>query len=225
MRSLLAHSDQSTARDISRGLRRSGFAVDVTNDAAQADRHARRVQYDLIVLDVELPPEGAQPLVLRWRGVGVGSPVLVIGAGGPSERAHALDRGADDVLANGAELAELLARARALVRRKHQVLCPVIRTHDLEIDTTSRTVRRAGKMVSLTPTEYALLLALASRRGCVIPHEELRSQLYSEREKPTSNLIHVYSRRLRQKIDGGSHLPLILTRWGEGYLLRGDVAS
>jgi two-component system, OmpR family, response regulator len=224
VRSLLAHSDHSIARDITRGLRRSGFAVDVTNDATQADRHARRVQYDLIVLDVGLPPEGAQPLVVRWRGAGVGSPVLVVGAGGPRERAHALDRGADDVLAKGAELAELLARARALVRRKHQVLCPVIRAHDLEIDTTSRTVRRSGKLIPLTPTEYALLLALASRRGCVIPHDEIRSQVYSERAKPTSNLIHVYCRRLRQKIDARSELPLILTRWGEGYLLRGDGA-
>src|SRR5262249_51266255 len=162
----------------------------------QTDRQARRVQYDLIVLDVGLPPEGAQPLVIRWRGAGVGSPVLMIGAGGARERAYALGRGADDVLANGAEVAELTGRARARVRRKHQILCPVIKAHDLEIDTTSRTVRRSGRLIALTPTEYALLLALASRRGCVIPHEELRSQLYSERDQPTSNLIHVYSRRL-----------------------------
>jgi DNA-binding response OmpR family regulator len=98
----------------------------------------------------------------------------------------------------------------------------IIRIHDLEIDTTASIVRRAGKTIQLTPREYSLLAYLASRHGRVATRTLIWEHLYDEQDESTSNVVDVYIRHLRNKIDKGFDPPLILTRWGEGYLLRGE---
>ena len=123
------------------------------------------------------------------------------------------------------ELEELLARLRALIRRGHQVKSPLLRVHDLEIDTAGRTVKRGGKSIHLTPREYALLEFLAFHRGKVATRTMIWEHLYDEQDENTSNVVDVYIRYLRNKIDKGFDPPLILTRWGEGYMLRGDDAT
>jgi len=115
-----------------------------------------------------------------------------------------------------------LARLRALIRRGHEVKDPVLRVHDLEIDTATRTVKRGGQAIHLTPREYALLQFLAFHRGRVVSRTMIWEHLYDEHDESTSNVVDVYIRYLRNKIDKGFESPLILTRWGEGYLLRGD---
>src|SRR5207249_8618334 len=115
------------------------------------------------------------------------------------------------------QLEELLARLRALVRRGHQVKDPVLRCHDLEINTADRSVRRAGRPIYLTPREYALLQYLAFHRGRVVSRTMIWEHLYNEEDESTSNVVDVYVRYLRAKIDKGFDPPLLLTRRGEGY--------
>jgi DNA-binding response OmpR family regulator len=204
-------------------LEEDGFAVDVALDGEEGDFKARSAEYDVIVLDVMLPKEDGLSLLRRWRPAGIQSPVLMLTARGDIEdKVRGLDLGADDYLTKPFQLEELLARLRALVRRGHQVKDPVLRIYDLEIDTTSHTVKRAGKVIHLTPREYALLQFLAFHRGKVVSRSMIWEHLYDENDENTSNVVDVYIRYLRNKVDKNFNPPLILTRWGEGYLLRGD---
>jgi DNA-binding response OmpR family regulator len=204
-------------------LEEEGFAVDVAYDGEEGAYKAQTADYDVIVLDLMLPKEDGLSLLQRWRRAGLQSHVLVLTARGAIEdKVRGLDLGADDYLTKPFELTELLARMRALVRRGHQVKDPVLRVHDLEIDTASRTVKRAGKAIHLTPREYALLEFLAFHRGKVVTRSMIWEHLYDEHDENTSNVVDVYIRYLRNKIDKEFDSPLILTRWGEGYMLRGE---
>jgi DNA-binding response OmpR family regulator len=165
-------------------------------------------------------------LLQRWRRKGMQTHVLVLTARGSLEdKVRGLDIGADDYLAKPFELGELLARLRALVRRGHQVKDPILRVHDLEIDTAARTVKRAGQPIHLTPREFALLEFLAFHRGKVVSRSMIWEHLYDEHDENTSNVVDVYIRYLRNKIDKTFEPALIMTRWGEGYQLRGDEES
>ncbi|MGH7173005.1 MAG: winged helix-turn-helix domain-containing protein, partial [Gemmataceae bacterium] len=145
--------------------------------------------------------------------------------GGMEDKVRGLDLGADDYMTKPFELEELLARVRALIRRGHQVKSPLLRIHDLEIDTASRSVKRGGKSIHLTPREYALLEFLAFHRGKVTTRSMIWEHLYDDQDENTSNVVDVYIRYLRNKIDKGFEPPLILTRWGEGYMMRGEESS
>jgi DNA-binding response OmpR family regulator len=223
VRVLLIEDHKPLVRALRQGLEEEGFAVDVAFDGEEGDFKARSAEYDVIVLDVMLPKEDGLSLLQRWRPAGVKSPVLVLTArGGIEDKVRGLDLGADDYLTKPFQLEELLARLRALVRRGHEVKDPVLRLFDLEIDTTSHTVKRAGRVIHLTPREYALLQFLAFHRGKVVTRSMIWEHLYDENDENTSNVVDVYIRYLRNKIDRNFDPPLILTRWGEGYLMRGD---
>ncbi len=197
--------------------------MDVAVDGEEADFKARTAEYDAIILDIMLPKKDGLTLLKEWRQAGLKSHVIMLTARGTLEdKVRGLDTGADDYLTKPFELEELLARLRALLRRGHEVKDPVIRALDLEIDTATRTVKRAGQPIHLTPREYALLQFLAFHRGRVVSRTMIWEHLYDEHDENTSNVVDVYIRYLRNKIDKGFDPPLILTRWGEGYLLRGD---
>ena len=143
---------------------------------------------------------------------------------GLEDKVVGLDHGADDYMTKPFELDELYARLRALIRRGHQIKDPVLRIGDLTIDTSARVVKRAGQMIHLTPREYSLLEFLAFNRGKVVTRTMIWEHIYDEYDENTSNVVDVYIRYLRNKIDKGFDPPLILTRWGEGYMLRADDA-
>jgi DNA-binding response OmpR family regulator len=226
VRVLLVEDHKPLSRSLKRGLEEEGFAVDLAEDGEEADYKARTATYDIIVLDLMLPKKDGLTLLKEWRKSGLSTHVLVLTAKDTlDDKVAGLDIGADDYLTKPFQLAELMARLRALIRRRHQIKDPIIRVHDLEIDTAARAVKRAGQMIHLTPREFALLQFLAFHRGKVVTRTMIWEHLYDEYDENTSNVVDVYIRYLRTKIDKGFEVPLILTRWGEGYMLRGEDAG
>lgn len=223
MRVLLIEDYKQMVRALKKGLEEEGFAVDVAYDGEEGGYKAETANYDVIILDLMLPKEDGLTLLQRWRANGLKSHVLVLTARSSMEdKVHGLDLGADDYMTKPFQLEELLARLRALIRRGHNIKDPVLKIHDLEIDTTSRTVKRSGRPIHLTPREYGLLEFLAYHRGKVVTRSMIWEHLYDEHDENTSNVVDVYIRYLRNKIDKDFQPPLIVTRWGEGYMLRGE---
>jgi DNA-binding response OmpR family regulator len=220
---LIIEDHKPQIRALKQGLEEEGFAVDVALDAEEGDFKARTASYDVIVLDMMLPGKDGLSLLKEWRRSGLTAHVLMLTArGGIEDKVKGLDSGADDYLTKPFSWEELMARLRALIRRGHQVKDPVIRIYDLEIDTASHVVKRGGQLIELTPREYSLLEFLAFHRGKVVTRTMIWEHLYDDTDENTSNVVDVYIRYLRKKIDHGFDPPLILTRWGEGYMLRGE---
>jgi DNA-binding response OmpR family regulator len=223
VRILLVEDHKPLLRALKRGLEEEGFAVDVAEDGEEADFKTRGATYDVVVLDLMLPKIDGLTLLKAWRKDNITTHILILTAKDSTEdKVKGLDLGADDYLTKPFQLEELMARLRALVRRRHQVKDPVMRIHDLEIDTSARTVKRGGQTIHLTPREFALLQFLAFHRGKVVTRTMIWEHLYDEYDENTSNVVDVYIRYLRTKIDNAFDNKLILTRWGEGYMLRGE---
>jgi DNA-binding response OmpR family regulator len=221
MRVLLIEDHEPLVRALKAGLEGQGFAVDAVRDRAEGNSRAWTRDYDIIVLDLLSP--GEEGLLQGWRRGGLSTHVLALSSSGSTaDRVRGLDLGADDLVARPFEMAELLARVRALARRSRPGHAPLLRTHDLEIDTGSRIVKRGGRTIHLTSREYALLALLACHRGKVVNRARIWEHLYSDQDETTSNVIDVYIRHLRLKIDQDFDPPLIVTRWGQGYMLRDD---
>jgi DNA-binding response OmpR family regulator len=219
---LLVEDNKPLLKALRQGLEEDGFAVDVAIDGEEADYKATSTNYDAIILDLMLPKKDGLTLVKAWREAGILTHILILTARGSLEdKVKGLDLGADDYLTKPFELEELLARLRALIRRRHQAKDPILRVHDMFIDTSARSVKRAGVAIHLTPREYSLLEFLAFHQGKVVTRTMIWEHLYDEHDESTSNVVDVYIRYLRNKIDKGFDPPLILTRWGEGYMLRG----
>jgi two-component system copper resistance phosphate regulon response regulator CusR len=176
--------------------------------------------YDLFVLDVNLPFKDGFEVCAELRNKGNSKPVLMLTArDAVDDRISGLDTGADDYLVKPFEFRELLARLRALSRRPNEIRTPRIMVADLEIDTLSQTVRRNGANIELTAKEYALLEFFTLNKGRVIGREEISEHVWNDNFDPFSNLIEVYVKRLRDKIDDGRPTNLIRTRRGAGYIL------
>jgi DNA-binding response OmpR family regulator len=220
---LLVEDHKLLARSLKQALEEDGFAVDLAVSGDEADAKARGAIYDVVILDLMLPKIDGLTLLKGWRKDGLTFHVLILTAMGTLEdKVLGLNLGADDYLPKPFELTEFLARVRALVRRGHQAKDPILRIHDLEIDTGARSVRRAGKDIYLTPREFSLLRFLCYHRGKVVTRSMVWEHLYDENDDNTSNVVDVYVRYLRNKIDKNFTPPLILTRWGEGYMIKGD---
>jgi DNA-binding response OmpR family regulator len=220
MRLLVVEDYPPLARSLSRGLGEAGYGVDLAADGEAGLSSAQAAPYDVIVLDLMLPKLDGYALLERLRLSGNPTPVLILTARQDlGDRVKGLDLGADDYLVKPFALAELLARIRALIRRRHGGHRSLISVGDLEIDTASRTVRRAGRPIELSAREYALLEYLALRQGETVTRSEIWEHIYDFASEPSSNVVDVYIGYLRRKIDRESPMKLIRTRRGLGYVL------
>ena len=223
MRLLLIEDEEDAARMIAKGLRQESHAVDIAEDGESGLHKALSHPYDLIILDIRLPMKDGFTVCRELRQAGLQIPVLMLTASGAYEdRVSGLDLGADDYLVKPFDVNELFARVRALLRRRPLLQEPVIRVDTLEMNTRSRTVRRAGKFIRLTAKEYALLECLARDADTLLGRERISEQVWNESYDPFSNLIEEYIKRLRKKIDFEGQKPLIHARRGEGYILTGN---
>jgi len=223
MRVLIIEDERRLAENIAGSLRESaGYAVDVAFDGEEGLYMAESNPYDLILLDLMLPKLDGLGVLQRIRASGSPVPVLVLTARDEKESVVALlNAGADDYVAKPFDLGELLARAKALIRRGKGQSAAVLKVGDLEISTADLTVRRKGKIVPLTAMEYRVLEYLAHRPGAVVPKTELLEHLYDFNWERFSNVIEVYISGLRRKLEDTGDTKLIHTLRGQGYMLRG----
>jgi two-component system copper resistance phosphate regulon response regulator CusR len=211
------------ARFVARGAREQGYAVDIAGDGEEALYKASLTEYDLIILDVMIPLKSGFEVCKEMRAQGIKQPVLMLTArDGVDDRVQGLDSGADDYLCKPFEFEELLARIRALLRRAKEVRPEKLKIADLTIDTASHIVTRAGRNIALTAKEYSLLEFFVLRAGRLVGRADIADHVWDENFDPFSNVIDVYVRRLRKKIDEGFSKPLIHTRRGEGYFFSAD---
>ncbi len=222
MRVLIVEDEHRLADNVARSLREgAGYAVDIATDGEDGLFMAQSNPYDLVILDLMLPKLDGRSLLQRLRA-GSGVPVLVLTARDEKESIVALlNTGADDYVAKPFDLGELLARAKALVRRGKGQSLPVLKIGDLEINTADLSVRRNGKPVDLSAMEYRVLEYLAHRPGAVVSKTELLEHLYDFNWERFSNVIEVYISGLRRKLDDTGEVRLIHTLRGQGYMLRG----
>jgi two-component system copper resistance phosphate regulon response regulator CusR len=221
MRFLLVEDDAGLSKALVRGLREHAYVVDIAADGEAALYLASISPYDAIILDINLPKLDGLTLCRTLRRQGSAVRILMLTARARMEdRVHGLDSGADDYLPKPFEFEELLARLRALLRRRgEQVEAPRYALHDLEIDFPAQRVMRGGVPIELTTKEFTLLAYLARNAGKIVGRMELTEHVWDENHDPSSNAIEVYINRLRKKIDANGSVPLIHTRRGAGYYL------
>jgi DNA-binding response OmpR family regulator len=220
MRILLVEDFPPLARSLAQGLREAGYAVDMAADGEEALVHAKATPYDGILLDLMIPKVDGLTVLRRLRAGGSSAGVVVLTARDQvADRVAGLDLGADDYLPKPFSFEELLARLRAVIRRRYHAPSNVVRVEDLEVDAAARAVRRAGRSILLSAREYGLLEYLALRRGQVVTRAEIHDHVYDFAAEPGSNVVDVYVGYLRKKIDEGHPVKLIQTHRGLGYSL------
>ena len=220
MRALVVEDYAPLRTAVQEGLTEAGFAVDVATNGEEGLWLAEQNPYDVVVLDIMLPKLDGIEVLKRLRRAGSKHAVLLLTAKDTVEdRVRGLDAGADDYLVKPFAFAELLARVRALVRRRYDAKDPTVRVGDLEVDTAARAVRRAGTAIALSAREYALLEYLALRAGEIVTRTQIWEHVYDFHSDAQSNVVDVYIGYLRKKL---GQPQLIHTRRGQGYVLGGD---
>jgi two-component system copper resistance phosphate regulon response regulator CusR len=221
MRLLVVEDEAKIAGFIRRGLREEGYAVDVAADGEQGYFLASTQDYDLIVLDVMLPKMDGLGLCRRLREEKKTCPILMLTVkDSVKDKVAGLDAGADDYLAKPFAFEELLARCRALLRKREPVIETRLQAGDLVLDLLSHKVTRAGEEICLTPREFGLLEYLLRNRGTVVTRTMISEHVWDINFDPFTNVIDVYINYLRNKIDARHGPRLIHTVRGRGYVLR-----
>jgi DNA-binding response OmpR family regulator len=220
VRLLLIEDDRRIASFVAKGLRESGYGVAVAYDGEEGYLNALLNDYDLLLLDLMLPTMDGIAITRKLRAARRVTPILMLTArDSVSDKILGLNEGADDYVTKPFAFGELLARVRALLRRETTMRACAMQVADLEVDTAARIVRRAGREIALSAREYALLEYLMHHAGQVLTRELLAENVWTDTDVE-SNVIDVYIRYLRQKIDTPFDRPLIRTVRGFGYTLR-----
>jgi two-component system, OmpR family, copper resistance phosphate regulon response regulator CusR len=220
MRVLIVEDDPELAGLVRDGLRAQRIDATVAATATEGRDRVAASSYDVIVLDVRLPggAGGGFDLCAALRQGGVTTPVLMLTAlDAVDDRVRGLEVGADDYLTKPFAFRELLARLKALTRRRPVLTPAVVRVADLEVDLAARQVRRGGRPVSLTAQEFTLLELFVRRQGQVLDRATITTHVWDDNHDPFANLLEVLVRRLRRKIDDGFEPKLITTQRGAGY--------
>ncbi len=228
LRILVVEDEAAISEAIRGSLAADGHAVDIVADGDEALAWAAAYPYELVILDVVLPGLDGFAVCAALRERGFNWPILMLTAlDAVSDRVSGLDSGADDYLAKPFAMAELRARVRALRRRMVDDRAPRITVDDLELDPSTLGVTRGGRQIRLTTREFALLELLASHPGQIFPQDRLIDALWDADFASESNIVEVYVRSLRRKIDDGRRDGIIETVRGSGYRLRaaGDPGS
>jgi two-component system, OmpR family, copper resistance phosphate regulon response regulator CusR len=222
MRVLVVEDEARVRSFVKRGLREAGFAVDDTESGEEGLQLALMHTYDAVVLDLMLPGRSGLEIVAELRRSGCATPVLILTAReGVQDRVRGLDAGADDYLPKPFAFEELLARLRALMRRG-TAQASVIEIADLRVDLLARKVQRQGVKIDLTQKEFALLEYLARHSGQVVTRTMIAEHVWDMNFDSFTNVIDVYIRYLRRKIDDPFEPKLIHTRRGVGYVLAAE---
>jgi DNA-binding response OmpR family regulator len=225
VRILVVEDDELLAMGLVDALEAESYAVDLAGDGARADELMATGEYDLVVLDWNVPPPSGLELLRSWRDHGYDLPVLMLtGRAGVEDRVSGLDTGADDYLTKPFALDELLARVRSLLRRRPRPLQP-LEAGDLLMDRAARQITVDGEPVRLTPKEFGVLEYLLSRRDEVVSRQELTEHVWDHAFDPSSNTVDVIVYRVRKKIDGDREERLLHTVTGVGYRLSSERRS
>ncbi|HXT36140.1 MAG TPA: response regulator transcription factor [Chloroflexota bacterium] len=220
MRVLVVEDELKINRTVCQALREEAYAVDSAKDGEEGEELATINQYDLIILDLLLPKKPGVAVCRSLRDQGVVTPILMLTAKDTLEdRVQGLDSGADDYLVKPFYMDELLARARALLRRETTTKSTRLQVADLQVDTSSHRVSRAGGTIELTSKEYAMLEYFMRNQDQVLTRTMISEHVWDEQFDSLSNIIDVYIRRLRRKIDENYTPRLLHTIRGSGYLL------
>lgn len=220
MRILLVEDYLPLQKSLAKGLREADFAVDAAGDGQEGLWYAMSNDYDVIILDIMLPKLDGLSILTKIREKNKNTHILILTAKDTVEdRIKGLDLGADDYLIKPFAFKELLARIRALTRRRYEQKSPDIKIEDLLIDTTSHRVWRVNEEIILTSREYMLLEYLARRAGEVVSRTDIWEHIYEFNSEASSNVVDVYIGYLRKKIEKNNQSPLLRTVRGQGYII------
>lgn len=223
MRVLVVEDEKNLNDVLSKHLKKQGYSVDSCLDGGDAMDYIEMAEYDVILLDVMLPGKTGFEILKEMRNEGIDYPVLMLTARDSVEdKVKGLDTGADDYLTKPFSFDELMARIRMLTRKKSGNKTNVYELADLKVDSNAKQVTRAGKTIDLSAKEYALIEYLIANKGKVLTRDNIEEHLWSYDYEGASNMIDVYIRYLRKKIDDDHEKKLIKTVRGQGYVLRED---
>lgn len=221
-RILVIEDEKKTAAFLAKGLREAGFTVDVAIDGESGLKQARKIKFDLLIVDVMLPHKDGWDVVAELRGDEVRTPILFLTArDSVRDRVKGLELGADDYLVKPFAFPELLARLRSILRRAPQQQAEHLHIEDLEIDLERHKATRSGVQLNLTPKEFLLLAYLVRSSGAVVSRAEIAEHVWDVGFTTDTNVVDVVVRRLRAKVDDPFTTKLIHTIRGVGYVLKG----
>jgi len=226
MKILVIEDDRTVGQYVKRGLEEQRYQADLVDDGMEGLRLASGGRYDLIVLDLRLPGMSGYEVLRTLRDRGTTTPVLVLTAQDAVDfKVQALRSGADDYVTKPFAFEELLARVEALGRRPKEIRAPVLRVADLELDTATREVRRAGTPIELTPKEYTVLEYLMRHAGRVMSRTLITEYAWGYHFDPGTNIVDVVINHLRKKIDAKQQKRLITTVRGVGYMIKDEAVD
>lgn len=226
MRILLVEDEEKVSRFVARGLVAAAFAVDVAPDGRKGLELATTYHYDLLILDLMLPGLDGTSLLRQIRRADPRVPILILTArDAVTDKVENFEAGADDYLTKPFAFAELLVRVKALLRRGPVSRASTLRVADLELDRLSQQVKRAGRRIELTAKEYALLEYLMTNADQVLSRTMIIEHVWDQSFDGVTNIVDVYVRHLRNKVDDPHERKLIHTVRGVGYAIRDEVGA